>query len=365
VKMITGDHLAIAKETGTRLGIGNNMSKYSEEQPLSVLEGADGFAGVFPEHKYEIVKGLQKGGHCIGMTGDGVNDAPALKKADIGIAVAGATDAARAAADIILMEAGLGVIVDAIIGSRKIFQRMINYSLYSVTTCVRIVTTFALLTLIWDFEFPTLLIVIIAVLNDGTIMTISKDRVKPSPHPDKWRLSHIFFKAFVIGLYLVLETLVLFALAKNTTFWGYFALHQLNDNELRALVYLNVSISGAAVIFVTRAQKWSYLERPGVLLMCAFVVSQVAATLIGAFGFNGYPSNGTQNFNGCGWGYVLLIWIWSALWFLLLDPIKKVLDYITFHHFPKSNPFKRKDKYNKTEKEGKEKGGEEPLKQNV
>ncbi|PNY04062.1 plasma membrane H+-ATPase [Trifolium pratense] len=139
VKMITGDQLAIAKETGRRLGMGTNMYPSSsllgrnkdanEALPVDeLIEKADGFAGVFPEHKYEIVKILQEKQHVVGMTGDGVNDAPALKKADIGIAVSDATDAARNAADIVLTEPGLSVIISAVLTSRAIFQRMKNYT---------------------------------------------------------------------------------------------------------------------------------------------------------------------------------------------------------------------------------------------
>uniref|UniRef100_A0A453JB29 Plasma membrane ATPase n=1 Tax=Aegilops tauschii subsp. strangulata TaxID=200361 RepID=A0A453JB29_AEGTS len=140
VKMITGDQLAIGKETGRRLGMGTNMYPSSSllgdkiDSDIAVLpvdeliEQADGFAGVFPEHKYEIVKRLQARKHICGMTGDGVNDAPALKVADIGIAVADATDAARGASDIVLTEPGLSVIISAVLTSRAIFQRMKNYT---------------------------------------------------------------------------------------------------------------------------------------------------------------------------------------------------------------------------------------------
>merc|ERR1712137_359085 len=203
VKMITGDQLAIAKETGRRLGMGTNMypsstllgDKNTEITGLPIdelIEKADGFAGVFPEHKYEIVKRLQERKHICGMTGDGVNDAPALKKADIGIAVADATDAARGASDIVLTEPGLSVIVSAVLTSRAIFQRMKNYTIYAVSITIRIVLGFMLIALIWRFDFSPFMVLIIAILNDGTIMTISKDRVRPSPVPDSWKLKEIF-----------------------------------------------------------------------------------------------------------------------------------------------------------------------------
>ena len=141
VKMVTGDALAIAKETAKKLGMGANIldarSLGDEKQQATTavaeaIEKADGFAQVFPEHKFHIVADLQKRGHIVGMTGDGVNDAPALKKADCGIAVSGATDAARAAAAIVLTTPGLSVIIDAIKESRKIFQRMNSYAMYRI-----------------------------------------------------------------------------------------------------------------------------------------------------------------------------------------------------------------------------------------
>ncbi|KAK2391370.1 plasma membrane ATPase [Trifolium repens] len=184
VKMITGDQLAIGKETGRRLGMGLGTNMYPSSSLLGdnkdqlgsvsiddLIENADGFAGVFPEHKYEIVKRLQARKHVCGMTGDGVNDAPALKIADIGIAVADSTDAARSASDIVLTEPGLSVIISAVLTSRAIFQRMKNYTIYAVSITIRIVLGFMLLNAFWSFDFPPFMVLIIAILNDGTIMT--------------------------------------------------------------------------------------------------------------------------------------------------------------------------------------------------
>jgi H+-transporting ATPase len=171
------------------------------------------------EHKYEIVKKLQERKHICGMTGDGVNDAPALKKADIGIAVADATDAARSASDIVLTEPGLSVIVSAVLTSRAIFQRMKNYTIYAVSITIRIVLGFLLLALIWKFDFSPFMVLIIAVLNDGTIMTISKDRVKPSPLPDSWKLREIFATGIVLGAYMAIMTVVFFWAAHETDFF--------------------------------------------------------------------------------------------------------------------------------------------------
>uniref|UniRef100_A0A0D9YZN7 Cation-transporting P-type ATPase N-terminal domain-containing protein n=1 Tax=Oryza glumipatula TaxID=40148 RepID=A0A0D9YZN7_9ORYZ len=256
VKMITGDQLAIGKETARRLGMGTNMypsttllgDKSSEMSGLPIdelIEKADGFAGVFPEHKYEIVKRLQDRKHICGMTGDGVNDAPALKKADIGIAVDDATDAARSASDIVLTEPGLSVIVSAVLTSRAIFQRMKNYTIYAVSITIRIVLGFMLVALLWKFDFAPFMVLIIAILNDGTIMTISKDRVKPSPTPDSWKLKEIFATGIVLGTYMALITALFFYLAHDTDFFTEtFGVRPIktNEKEMMAALYLQVSI---------------------------------------------------------------------------------------------------------------------------
>ncbi|KAF3440101.1 hypothetical protein FNV43_RR18379 [Rhamnella rubrinervis] len=322
VKMITGDQLAIAKETGRRLGMGTNMypsssllgeSKDGEIATLPIdelIENADGFAGVFPEHKYEIVRRLQDRKHICGMTGDGVNDAPALKKADIGIAVADSTDAARSASDIVLTEPGLSVIISAVLTSRAIFQRMKNYTIYAVSITIRIVLGFMLLTVFWEFNFPPFMVLVIAILNDGTIMTISKDRVKPSPVPDTFE-TNFFSKHFKV---------------RN------FNKHHFNMTDtdesdplnemLSSAVYLQVSTISQALIFVTRSRGWSFCERPGLLLVIAFLIAQLIATLISA--------TATWKFAGIrsiGWGWTGVIWLYNILTYLLLDPLKFAVRY--------------------------------------
>ena len=217
VKMVTGDQLAIAKETGRRLGLGDHMypAKVLKDGPApgsnhrsldDMILDADGFAGVFPEHKYEIVKRLQGLGHLCAMTGDGANDAPALSRANVGIAVEGATDAARGAADIVLTEPGLSTIVHAIRQSRIIFQRMRNYAIYACSITIRIVVCFSILAFTYKFDFPPFMVLVIALLNDGTIMTLSVDRVLPSNQPDAWDLMEIFSFAIAYGLYLTAST---------------------------------------------------------------------------------------------------------------------------------------------------------------
>ncbi|KAJ1273493.1 hypothetical protein BS78_06G285000 [Paspalum vaginatum] len=329
VKMITGDQLAIGKETGRRLGMGTNMYpsssllKDGDTGGLPVdelIETADGFAGVFPEHKYEIVRRLQERKHICGMTGDGVNDAPALKKADIGIAVADATDAARGASDIVLTEPGLSVIISAVLTSRTIFQRMKNYTIYAVSITIRVVLGFLLLALIWRFDFAPFMVLIIAVLNDGTIMTISKDRVKPSPMPDAWRLQEIFATGIVLGTYQALATVLFFWAVRDTTFFEKtFGVHHIGDNteELMAAVYLQVSIISQALIFVTRARSWFFVDRPGLLLVFAFLAAQLAATFIAV-----YADWPFAKIKGVGWGWAAVIWLFTIVTFFPLDIFK-------------------------------------------
>jgi H+-transporting ATPase len=210
IKMVTGDALAIAKETAKNLVLGTNIIDASSlgdvkrdetSEVADSIEKADGFAQVFPEHKFHIVDVLQKRGHIVGMTGDGVNDAPALKQADCGIAVSGATDAARAAADIVLMTPGLTVIIDAIKESRKIFQRMNNYAIYRIAETLRVLLFITLAILIFNFyPLTAVMIVMLALLNDGAILSIAYDNVQYKNEPVAWNMRLVLGIATVLGV---------------------------------------------------------------------------------------------------------------------------------------------------------------------
>ncbi|KAI4521673.1 plasma-membrane proton-e [Schizophyllum commune Loenen D] len=336
VKMVTGDQLAIAKETGRRLGLGDHMypAKVLKDGPApgskhltldEMIMDADGFAGVFPEHKYEIVKRLQGLGHLCAMTGDGANDAPALSRANVGIAVEGATDAARGAADIVLTEPGLSTIVHAIRGSRIIFQRMRNYSIYACAVTIRIVVCFAILAFAYKFDFPPFMVLIIALLNDGTIMTLSVDRVLPSMTPDSWDLAEIFAYAIAYGLYLTASTVALVCTIIETTFFqdkfgvslesGYPVDH--NDRELHMIVYLQVAIISQALIFITRSHGWFFMERPSFALMGAFCIAQLISSIIAAYGDWGFT-----DIHGISGGWIGIVWVWNIVWFAPMDLIK-------------------------------------------
>ncbi|XP_002872620.2 putative ATPase, plasma membrane-like isoform X2 [Arabidopsis lyrata subsp. lyrata] len=339
VKMITDDQLAIAKETGRRLGMGTNM------YPITSLLGnhkddiithhpvdesiaiADGFSGVFPEHKYHIVKKLQEMGHICGMIGDRVDDTPALKKADIGIAFADATEAVRAASDIVLTEPGLSVIINAVLTSRATLQQMKYYTIYAVSITIRVVLGFMFIALIWKFDFSPIMVLVIAFLNDGAIMTITKDKVtNPSPTPVSLKLKEIFATGVVFGSYMALITVVFFWAAYRTDFFARtFHVRDLrgNEAEMMSALYLQVSIMSQALFFVIRSRSWFFVERPGVFLLLSFMLSQCLATIIAV-----YTSWETAKIEGIGWGWAGVIWLYNIIFFFPLDILKFAIRYM-------------------------------------
>ena len=315
VKMVTGDQMAIARETESLLGLGSTIvdasvfekTKYHEAGQMdSLIEKADTFAQVFPEHKYHIVDVLQKHGHIVGMTGDGLNDAPALKKADAGIAVAGATDAARAAADIVLMTPGLSVIIDAVKESRKIFQRMLNYTIYRIAETFALLIFLTLVILFFNFYPVTaIMIVLLAILNDGAILSIAYDNVRMSEKPETWNMHFVIGIAMAIGLFAVLRSLGIFWLGEN--------IFSLDQDIIRTLVYLNLSVGGHLTVFVARTRGPFWSIPPSPILLAAVIGTQVLATLIAVYGIFMTPA---------GWYWAAAVWIYVLAMFLVQDIVK-------------------------------------------
>jgi len=312
VKMITGDQVAIGREVAHRVGLGENILDAatldsSDEEISARVAEADGFAQVFPEHKYRIVKLLQAQGHIVGMTGDGVNDAPALKQADAGIAVDGATDAARGAADVVLLAPGLSVIVSAIRQAREIFARMTSYAIYRIAETIRVLLLITLAIVVMNF-FPVTaaMIVLLALLNDGAILAIAYDRVRGSPKPAAWDMRAVLTVASVLGATGVLQTFLLFVLAD--TVFG------LDRDLIRTLIYLKLSVAGHLTIFVTRTRGpfWSR-PAPAPVLLGAVLVTQAIATLIAVYGVLMTP---------LGWGWAGVVWAYALLWFPVDDQVK-------------------------------------------
>lgn len=315
IKMVTGDQLAIAKETAKKLGLGTTILdasglgdvKHQEStQMAESIEKADGFAQVFPEHKFHIVDVLQKQGHIVGMTGDGVNDAPALKKADCGIAVSGATDAARAAADIVLMTPGLSVIIDAIKESRKIFQRMNSYAIYRIAETLRVLFFMTLAILIFNFyPLTAVMIVILALLNDGAILSIAYDNVRYKEQPEAWEMRIVLGIATVLGIIGVIASFALFYLGERVFL--------IDRSHIQTLMYLKLSVAGHLTIFITRTRGPFWTIRPARILWIAVLGTQIVATLIAVYGFLMTP---------IGWLWALFVWVYALAWFLLNDRIK-------------------------------------------
>jgi H+-transporting ATPase len=313
VKMVTGDRVEIARQIAGEVGIGEQILDSHAIEDLdgaelaARVESADGFAQVVPEDKYRIVKALQARGHIVGMTGDGVNDAPALSRADAGIAVSGATDAARAAADIVLLAAGLSVIVEAIHRAREVFRRMTNYAIYRITETIRVVLFVTLAIVAFNF-FPLTptQIVLLAILNDAAILTIAYDRVRPSPRPERWDLTEVLSIATVLGLAGVVESFSLVALAVGPLGVGH--------AEVQTLMYLKLSVAGHLTLFVarTRGRLWSD-PHPARIVLIAVIGTQILATLIAASGLLMKPLR---------WELVALAWGYAIVWILLLDQIK-------------------------------------------
>jgi len=315
VKMVTGDQIAIARETSRQLGLGTNIldatglgdsKKIETTAETALIEKADGFAQVFPEHKFHIVDILQKRGHIVGMTGDGVNDAPALKKADCGIAVSGATDAARAAASIVLLTDGLSVIIDAIKESRRIFQRMNSYAIYRIAETLRVLFFMTLAILVFNFyPLTAVMIVMLALLNDGAILSIAYDNVHYKNKPEAWNMKLVLGISTVLGVIGVVSAFGLFYLGERV--------FKLDRPHIQTLMYLKLSVAGHLTIFLTRTRGPFWSIRPAKILWIAVLGTQIVATLIAVYGFFMTP---------LGWGWALFVWGYALAWFLLNDRIK-------------------------------------------
>jgi H+-transporting ATPase len=315
IKMVTGDALAIAVETAKKLGMGTNIldasgfgdTKHQASAKLvKEIEGADGFAQVFPEHKFHIVETLQKHGHIVGMTGDGVNDAPALKKADCGIAVSGATDAARAAASIVLLTEGLSVIIEAIKESRKIFQRMNSYAIYRIAETLRVLLFMTLAILVFNFYPVTaVMIVMLALLNDGAILSIAYDNVHYKDQPEAWNMRMVLGISTVLGIIGVVSAFGLFFLAERV--------FNIDRDHIQTLMYLKLSVAGHLTIFLTRTRGRFWTIRPARVLLLAVFGTQAVATLIAVYGLFMTP---------LGWGWALFVWGYALAWFLVNDQVK-------------------------------------------
>lgn len=328
VHMITGDNVAIASEISGRLGMGIHIQPASElfkgdvdpshlnPEAIDKIEKADGFAQVFPEHKYAIVKALQQRGHLVGMTGDGVNDAPALKQADTGVAVSGATDAARAAAALILTAPGLSVIIKAIEVARQIFERMMSYTIYRIAMTIDIMFFVVLAILVFNFTpLTAVMIIVLALLDDIPIMTIAYDNTRIDPQPVRWQMGRVLSISSVLGLLAVAETFGLLLIGwewlKNPEWQKWI---QMDKPRLQSILFLQLVAGGHLMLFLTRTKKFFFTPPfPSRPLFWAIVGTQVFAMLMCAFGWL-VPE--------LPWGLIGLVWIYNIVWMLIQDVVK-------------------------------------------
>ncbi|MEJ2264595.1 MAG: plasma-membrane proton-efflux P-type ATPase [Anaerolineales bacterium] len=325
VKMVTGDNLAIAKQISTQLGLGGNIHAAGEffeegfdsgnisKSKVAQLEETDGFAQVFPEHKFQIVEVLQDKGHIVGMTGDGVNDAPALKQANAGIAVSGATDAARSASDLVLTKPGLSVIVKAMEEARKIFERMNSYAIYRITETIRIMIFVVLAMTIFDFyPITTIMIILLAVLNDLPILTIAYDNTWLDPAPVRWDMRRVLMVATTLGLIGVVQTFGMLVIGKVVL--------NFDQAEIQSLIYIKLAVAGHLTLFVVRTRR-SFFSKPypAPILLIAILSTQAIAAAIVGFGILVTPIP---------WIYIGMVWAYCLIFMFINDWAKLQV----YHH---------------------------------
>jgi H+-transporting ATPase len=320
IKMVTGDDLAIAREISRKLGLGEDIQPATQlfkkdtdidhlsTEAIAQIEKADGYARVFPEHKYGIVRALQSKGHIVGMTGDGVNDSPAIKQADVGIAVSGATDAARAAAALVLTAPGLSVIIRAVEEARKIFERMNSYAIYRIVETIRIMFFVVLAMVFFNFyPITAIMIILLALFNDVPIMAIAVDNTRVDPNPVKWDMHRVLTISTVLGLTGVAGSFLMLIIAKN---WL-----KLDIAQIQTFVFLKMAVAGHLTLFVTRTSRM-FLKKPypAPILLWSAVFTKLLATL-----FVVYPFGLITPIH---WRAVGVIWAYCIAWLFMGDLAK-------------------------------------------
>ena len=285
--------------------------KQHESEIIEAIEKSHGFAQVFPEDKYFIVDKLQKADHIVGMTGDGVNDAPALKKADCGIAVSGATDAARASADLVLLASGLKVINNAIKIARITFERMQSYTIYRIAETIRVILLFTLTISIFDFYPITAIeIILLALFNDLPILAIAYDNTKLRTYPVRWDMKEVLVLSTWLGVAGVLSSFLLF--------WLVYYVWQVNAELTQTIFFAKLIIAGHGTLYNTRRDDWFWKRPwPNPILWNASLWSAVAAIIIAVYGFGLiYPM---------GWGWAIFLVAYLFAWFLFNDVVKMLV----------------------------------------
>lgn len=314
IRMVTGDHTSIAKQVARQLNLNDNIihaneffDENSETGSDEKFMKADGFAEVTPEHKFKIIKKFQKHDRIVGMTGDGVNDAPALKQADVGIAVSSATDAARSAAALVLTKSGLGVIIRAIEESRRIFERMTGYSTFRITESLRVLLFMTISIIAFQFYPVTpIMIVLLAILNDIPIMTIAFDNVPTATKPVRWNMKRVLTISSVLSIGGVISSFIFF--------WYIFQNLGWDKQTVQTMIFLKLLVAGHMTIFLTRNTGWLWQKPyPNWILIAALEGTQIIGTLFAVYGWLIHP---------IGWANAGIVWGYAVVWILFLNAIK-------------------------------------------
>ncbi|KAL7271424.1 plasma membrane H+-ATPase [Rhizina undulata] len=348
IKMLTGDAVGIARETSRQLGLGTNV--YNAErlglsgggdmpgsEVYDFVEAADGFAEVFPQHKYNVVEILQQRGYLVAMTGDGVNDAPSLKKADTGIAVEGASDAARSAADIVFLAPGLSAIIDALKTSRQIFHRMYAYVVYRIALSLHLEIFLGLWIAILNNSLNLNLVVFIAIFADIATLAIAYDNAPFSKTPVKWNLPKLWGMSILLGVVLAIGSWITLT---TMLAHGHNGGIVQNFGNIDEVLFLEISLTENWLIFITRANGPFWSSIPSWQLSGAILVVDLIATFFTLFGwFEGGQQTSIVA--------VVRIWIFSFGIFCVMGGVYYLLqDSVAFDNFmhgksPKKDTKKR------------------------
>lgn len=293
IKMLTGDAVGIAKETCKQLRLGTNVYNIKKlimpdlngnlqtgKERNALVEGADGFAEVFPHHKHMVVDILQQRGHLVAMTGDGVNDAPCLKIADAGIAVEGATEAARAAADIVFLNSGLSTIIDALKTSRMIFHRMRAYVVYRIALSIHLEIFVTTMVIALGYTINSELVVFLAIFADIATLAIAYDNATFSMRPTKWNLLNLWATSLLQGIFLALGTWVILGTMLVGNQRGIISSY----GNIQSILFLEIALTQNWLILITRCNGPFWNSYPSWQLFGAVLAVDIVATIFTFFG---------------------------------------------------------------------------------
>lgn len=369
VKMLTGDHLAVAKKTATVLGMKDKFghvkifdADFSQQDRDEMVLQVSGFASLSPEHKFKIIESLQRMGKSVAMTGDGINDAPALKRAQVGIAVCGATDAAKAASDLVVLQGGMTPVIKAIEASRRIFVRLRSYFVYKVA-CTFLIAEWFFIAAAWGkFVLPPWLVVVFNILVNTSVGSVAKDKAGLTPSPISWHLPRLMTVALVLGNLAVVQNTIFLLLShpEGANWWCSLGVCPPNQYvpfsvkqdlpflplfctstdiptngvkavtiaQLGSVMYLNLMLTTQMMVFSARTEDPFYKRAPSVPVIVATGITVVLSTLLAQYWSLGASLwvGGVPLLDGVhNWAIIFIIWLWNAVWFLFSDLAKVLL----------------------------------------